>query len=129
MEEVKKWFDKAKDDLKKAKDNSGIGNYDVASFLSQQGAEKALKALLLGRGHGLIKTHDLVLLARILNNIPDNILQLCKDLTPVYIETRYPIEEGFKEFIENFEKVQFQNSLRRTLPKFPSEIALMQSSL
>jgi len=29
---------------------------------------------------------------------------------------------------ENFEKVDFSKSLRRTLPKFPSEIAIMQSS-
>jgi len=30
--------------------------------------------------------------------------------------------------IENFEKFSFLKSLRRTLPKFPSEILIMQSS-
>lgn len=31
--------------------------------------------------------------------------------------------------LENFEIIQFQNSLRRTLLQFPSEMLIMQSSL
>ena len=75
---------------------------EIRSELEKQilaGAEKALKALLLKKGHKLIKTHDLVLLSRKLS-APEDIVQICKELTPVYVETRYPDlgETGFKEF-------------------------------
>ncbi|MEK6871956.1 MAG: hypothetical protein AABX16_03570 [Nanoarchaeota archaeon] len=39
----------------------------------------------------------------------------------------YLIQKGFN--IESFEKPQFQNSLRRTLTRFPSEMWVIQSPL
>ncbi len=46
-EETENWLNKAKDDLRKAKDNFNIKNYDLTSFLCQQAAEKAIKSVLI----------------------------------------------------------------------------------
>jgi len=101
IKEVENWWKQTLNDIDTAKALYKIKKYDYSSFWCQQAAEKALKTLLLKRGHNLIKTHDLVLLARKLN-ASEEVIQLCKDLTPVYIETRYPSlgEEGFKKFTE-----------------------------
>lgn len=113
-EEVKRWWKQTLADIDSAKSLFRIKKYSYSSFWCQQAAEKALKTLLLNRGHELIKTHDLVLLARKVD-APEDIVLLCKDLTPVYVETRYPDlgEEGFKKFskeeteedIKNMEKI------------------------
>ena len=98
-EEVKKWWKQTLKDMRAAKSMYKIKSYGHSSFWCQQAAEKALKTLLFERGKELIKTHDLVLLAKELN-APEKIIQSCKELTPVYIETRYPGlgDEGFKKF-------------------------------
>lgn len=98
-EEVKRWWKQTLKDIDTARSLYKIKRYDYSSFWCQQAAEKALKTLLLKRGYKLIKTHDLVLLSKKLN-APEDIIELCKDLTPVYVETRYPDlgEEGFKKF-------------------------------
>lgn len=98
-EEVRRWWKQTLSDIDTAKSLYKIKKYNYSSFWCQQAAEKALKTLLLKRGYKLIKTHDLVLLARKLN-APEDIIKLCKQLTPVYVETRYPDlgEEGFKKF-------------------------------
>ncbi len=88
-EDVEKWLDKARDDLKKARDNFKIGNYDLASFMSQQCAEKSLKAFLILKDEHLVKTHDLVALGRKVG-VDKVLLERCKELNPVYAETRYP---------------------------------------
>lgn len=97
-EEIKNWLKQAKKDLKKAKDNLKIKNYDLTSFLSQQATEKGLKALQLKKEKKIIKTHDLVFLAERLK-IPENLIENCRKLRPVYTETRYPDSAGdFKVF-------------------------------
>ena len=98
-EEIEKWWKQTLNDVEVAHILFHNKKYDYGSFWCQQAAEKALKTLLLQHGHELIKTHDLVLLARKVT-APEDIIQLCKELTPVYIETRYPAlgDEGFKEF-------------------------------
>lgn len=88
-EEIRKWFDKAKDDLKKAKDNFGIGNYDLTSYLCQQAVEKALKSLLIKNTKKFPKIHDLVRLGELVK-IDKNLLDGCKRLNPIYLQTRYP---------------------------------------
>ena len=95
--EVKNWLEQAKSDLKKANDNFNINNYDLTSFLCQQAVEKALKALLLNKENKIIKTHDLFFLAKRLS-IPEDLIKNCKELSPVYTETRYPDAKG--EFIK-----------------------------
>ncbi|MEW6534490.1 MAG: HEPN domain-containing protein [Candidatus Auribacterota bacterium] len=97
-EETKRWLEKAKSDLKQAKDNVQIKNYDLASFLSQQSTEKALKAYQLQREETFSKTHDILFLAKRLG-LPGDLLEKCDKLNPVYIETRYPDASGqFEEF-------------------------------
>jgi len=88
-EETKRWIEKAKDDLKKAKDNFNIKNYDLTSFLCQQAVEKALKAVLIEKTKRFPKIHDLVRLGK-LAKIDKKLLKDCEKLTFVYVETRYP---------------------------------------
>ncbi len=57
--EVQNWWGQAQADLKAAKDNYYHEIYYVASFLSQQAAEKALKAVLLLKNNIIPKTHSL----------------------------------------------------------------------
>ena len=103
-EEIKRWFTKAKSDLKQAKDNVAIGNYDLASFLSQQATEKALKAYQLKKEDQFSKTHDILFLSRRLG-LPDGLIEKCDKLNPVYIETRYPDASGQLEEFSKEEAV------------------------
>ncbi len=112
-EEIVNWWKQAEKDLKAANDSFKTDNLDWASFQAQQAAEKALKALFLKKYKKLIKTHDLFLLAKRLDS-PEEITTLCKKLSPVYVETRYPdVQGGWRKFsreevredIENAEKI------------------------
>ncbi|MBI2582551.1 HEPN domain-containing protein [Candidatus Woesearchaeota archaeon] len=91
--ETKNWWEQAKEDLKAAKINYDNKVYYVASFLSQQAAEKALKALLLELEQKIPKVHDLVFLAK-KSQAPQGLIDQCDELTWVYIETRYPDFSG-----------------------------------
>ena len=84
-------------DLKAAKDSLDAGNFEWCAFQAQQGAEKAIKALLLfhhrqSRGHSLV---------HLLESLPDAIpvaedmLRLGRELDIHYIQPRYP--NGFAE--------------------------------
>jgi len=88
-EEVRRWFDKAKDDLRKAKDNFNIRNYDLVCFLCQQAVEKALKAILIKKTGRSSRIHDLVRLGKIVD-IHQNFREGIKELSLAYIYTRYP---------------------------------------
>ena len=119
-EEVKRWWKQTLTDIDTAKSLYKIKKYSYSSFWCQQAAEKALKTLLLKNGYKIIKTHDLVLLSRKLS-APENIVQLCKELTPVYVETRYPDlgEEGFKKFTsqETKEDIKMMEVITRWVKK------------
>ncbi len=92
-DEAKGWFEDAQRVLKSAKNNFRLRDYNLASRLSQEVAEKALKAFLIEREGILIKIHDLVLLGqRAL--LPAELLELCKELTPAHIRGKYPDAEG-----------------------------------
>ena len=92
-EEVKRWMKKSKSDLKHAKSSLKNKDFDWAQVASQQAAEKALKAVCLHKGVGLIKVHDLTILARKLN-APNDVLENCGLLNPFYTASRYPdVEE------------------------------------
>jgi len=83
------WLDFAKGDLIKARDNAAIPHFDLACYLSQQSAEKALKALLIEQTDDFPKTHDLIDLGRRVK-LPAELMQRCRDLTQAYSEARYP---------------------------------------
>ena len=56
------WFRKGQDDLLWAKETLEHGRYGGACFLSQQAAEKGLKAYLFSQKETLLRTHNLPLL-------------------------------------------------------------------
>ncbi len=88
-EEIKRWWDKAKRDFDTAKFLFAGKRYDEASLFCQQAIEKALKTLLLKKNKLIIKTHDLVKLGRLVE-IEEELLNSLKNITSVYIESRYP---------------------------------------
>ena len=92
-EEEANWWKQAARDFKVAKDLFKAKDYTHCSFFCQQSVEKALKALLLKKERKLIKTHDLKFLGEMLN-VSNDILEKCKKLSPVYLETRYPDANG-----------------------------------
>jgi len=109
--EVKKWWEQAKEDMDSAKFNLEGKKYKVASFLAQQAVEKAMKALYIKKFKSLKKTHDLVSLANELE-LEQEIIQECKQLSPAYTYTRYPdvtpiknIKEESVRLVEIAEKI------------------------
>ena len=69
------------------------GAPSTACFLSQQMAEKCLKALLIYLGIPYPKVHDLLELETLIQAVEPKIKQLHEDLVLLnrfYIETRYP---------------------------------------
>ena len=105
-EEVKRWWNKAKDDLDKATILFKNQKYDGTVFFCQQAVEKALKALFLKEKNKIRKIHDLVELGKDVK-LPENLINYCKELTLSYIYSRYPdIEEDkdIKSISSNFLK-------------------------
>ncbi|MBU3923445.1 MAG: HEPN domain-containing protein [Nanoarchaeota archaeon] len=92
-EEVEKWINKADGDLRTAKYNLEGEMLDAAIFYSQQSAEKAFKALLIKKTSSFPWIHDLKKLAELVE-APDNIIELCSNVNPVYIISRYPNVDG-----------------------------------
>lgn len=90
------WLKRAERDLKSANFNLEGGEFEVAAFLCQQAAEKALKAIYIKEFKELWKIHDLVELARKVR-APESVLESCDSLNRHYIETRYPIEAEYDE--------------------------------
>ncbi len=107
MEDYEIWIKKAGQDIKTAKYNIKGKEIEAGAFFLQQSAEKALKAVYIKRFKKLIKTHDLVRLAKEIG-APDKIVNGCKKLTLIYQYTRYPDvspDTGFsKEEINDFIK-------------------------
>jgi len=89
MNEYNHWYKKAEDDLDVAKYNLKGNKIEAGLFFLQQSSEKALKSLYIKKFKKLIRTHDLVLIAREVK-APEEIISLCKQLTPLYQFTRYP---------------------------------------
>ncbi|MGK0209105.1 MAG: HEPN domain-containing protein [Patescibacteria group bacterium] len=87
------WIQKAESDIHKVEVLIKAKEYDGALFFSQQAAEKALNAVHIKQGKGLLKTHELASLARKVK-APQNIVKLGKFLTPHESEARYPDKEG-----------------------------------
>ena len=98
------WIKKAEQDLDASNYLIKGKKYEESLFFLQQSVEKALKYVYIKKFKRLIKTHDLVLLAREIK-APENILEKCKRLTLAYQYTRYPdipIVEDIKKETLNF---------------------------
>ena len=83
------WWKQATRDYTSAMNSFNSRDYYVCTLLCQQAVEKALKYLLLWKGKGLLRIHDMVKLAREVD-APLEIIQKCSDISPVYAEVRYP---------------------------------------
>ncbi len=89
-QEAEQWLEQARADLGAARDNLKTENWFVAAFLSQQSAEKALKALYIEEKrrespaiHSLLQLGDMV-------NVPQSLRTILRELSPPYIAARYP---------------------------------------
>lgn len=91
MKEVKRWLEKAEEDLERSSRCLANKDFEDCAFHAHQAAEKALKALYILKFKRLWKIHDLKELSQKLKASPA-IIETCKKLNPHYIETRYPTE-------------------------------------
>ena len=108
--EIENWWQQAERDLDTANYLFDGKRYKEASFFCQQAAEKALKALLLKKEAKIIKIHDLVKLAQLVN-ISDDLLTDCEKLTFVYVDTRYP-DTGKQDYTLNETKADVERAKR-----------------
>lgn len=95
------WLTKAAEDLKWAKASSKDGFYAGACFISQQVAEKSLKAYLFSQKQKLIKTHILPRLLKNCLKFDENfgiLKEGCEILTLYYTEARYPEDVDTSSF-------------------------------
>ncbi len=89
-EEIKIWWEQAKEDLDTAEKNIKIEKFYASVFFCQQAVEKALKSLyILKFSKPAGPTHSLIYLAKELK-LPLKYFSLLQDLTPEFITTRYP---------------------------------------
>jgi len=95
---VHEWLKYSQNDLISAKhlyEDLHPKQTEVACYLSQQCAEKALKGYILYNDTEPPKTHNLVELCQICTNHDNSfsdILDACADLTPYGVAVRYPNE-------------------------------------
>ena len=89
MEYILRWLKRARRDLEIAEYNLNSDYIIFAPIYSQQAAEKALKAIYISEFSKLLRTHDLVKLAKEIK-APTKIIELSAKITPAYVATRYP---------------------------------------
>jgi len=106
---IKPWFRKAEEDELSARATLKEGHPSTVCFLSQQMAEKYLKALLIAHSTRFQKIHDLLQLESFLLPYEAEIKNIHSDLELLnryYTETRYPddsVEFGKQEATAAFE--------------------------
>lgn len=91
------WLAQAERDLTHARNARASGDHEWACFATQQAAEKAVKAVILGQG-GQPWGHSAFVLVKALPASlapPQAVLDACRDLDKFYITTRYP--NGFPQ--------------------------------
>ena len=92
LSEAKRWFLQASDELDDAKKLMTMRRYYLALYLSQQSAEKALKAFLYHRGVGPLLTYSVSNLVATASDLDRNFERISPAgrLDDCYIRTRYP---------------------------------------
>ncbi|MFB6264705.1 MAG: HEPN domain-containing protein [Bradymonadaceae bacterium] len=86
------WLRQGRRDLEHARDAAETETFEWACFAAQQGAEKAVKAVLLDRGdeafgHGLLTFLEAVADS---HDVDDELLDAARRLDRFYIPARYP---------------------------------------
>jgi len=100
---VQEWFNYSQNDLTSARHlfyDLYPKQSEIACYLSQQCAEKALKGYLLFKDTEPPRIHNLVELCQIcmeFDNTFSRILDDCSDLTPYGVAVRYPNELSVDE--------------------------------
>jgi HEPN domain-containing protein len=92
-DEGRRWLEQAEDDLRWATHLRDAGAFNIACFLSQQVAEKALKALLYRQGVELVIGHSVQELCERAAAAMPELAGRCADwggLDAYYLPTRYP---------------------------------------
>jgi len=88
------WLEEAEDDFNAAADLARLGRYAKACFLSQQAAEKALKALLIAKAGRYERTHSVYALLLAAEKygipIPPELKEAGEELDRHYVLSRYP---------------------------------------
>ncbi|MGB9607136.1 MAG: HEPN domain-containing protein [bacterium] len=88
-----RWLEQAIHDLEDARFNLSGGRYNVACFLAQQAAEKALKAFLLKKGADEVWGHSIADLCEDAKNFDPSFVKIEREivlLDKYYLPTRYP---------------------------------------
>jgi HEPN domain-containing protein len=91
--EGRRWLLQAEQDLDDAEFNLSGKRYNVACFLAQQSAEKALKAYLFSKGAEEVWGHSVAELCKDAQTFDPAFSQLDPKASPLdkyYIPTRYP---------------------------------------
>jgi len=92
-QEAQMWLRQAEADFSALDLLLQAGKYDLVCFLAQQVAEKALKAFLIFSGEELIPYHSIAKLCELalpFDAYFDELRKQIKNLTPYYVEARYP---------------------------------------
>ena len=106
---LKEWMEFAEMDFLTAKhlyEHMYPKPLEIICYHCQQAIEKLLKGVLISRGVAIKKTHDLGLLAEMLQEyakVDEKYLEMCDDLTPYGVKIRYP-----QEFISHIFLVPFK---------------------
>ena len=97
MNRYRDWLEQAKRDLERAHIDLKYEYWEWACFTSQQAAEKAVKALLMQRGHTVWGHSVSAMLRRFSEEVPvpEELIAQAQLLDTFYIPTRYP--NGFAE--------------------------------
>jgi HEPN domain-containing protein len=117
MAEGRRWLLQAERDLDDAEFNLSGGRYNVACFLAQQSAEKALKAHLFSKGAEEVWGHSVAELCKDAQTFDPAFSQLDPKASPLdkyYIPTRYPnaLPGGIPS--EAFDENDAKNAIRLT---------------
>ena len=92
-QEADRWLTQAQHDLRAAVLNRRESFPEIACFLAQQAAEKALRAFLYAQGKQMVSDHAVHLLARACagyNPAFAALEEACRSLDQYYLPTRYP---------------------------------------
>ena len=93
LDEARRWFEQATEDLKWATLLTKEGGFHIACFLAQQVAEKAVKAFLYSQGESPVLGHSVAALVQRAGEFNETIAGRATSwaiLDGYYIPTRYP---------------------------------------
>lgn len=122
---AKEWLLRAQDDELSSKDilDDRGGAPNTVCFLSQQIAEKVLKAFLCYHGVEFPKIHQLDGLLKLCEQIDiefNSLVDSAEDLTPFYVSTRYPGDYptySFQDAEQAFQKaIKIKDFVLKRLP-------------